>query len=116
MTTPVTNQGPTMQGMSQQQRGYTPGFPPPFGLEQYLGQPAQYGGFPQQFPGQQQAPGIQFHTQQLQQIVPSLVSQLLPIAQQVILPQLVATAAQQIPAHLYQLVAPGLPARFPPLT
>ena len=50
MTTPVTTQSPATQGMSQQQRGYTPGFPPPFGLEQYLGQ-QQHGGFPQQHGG-----------------------------------------------------------------
>lgn len=126
MTTPVTTQGPTAQGMSQQQRGYMPGFPPPFGLEQYLGQPSQHGGFPQyggspqqyggfpqshmqaQFPGQQQLPWLQSqnqHNPQTQQIVQSLVSQLLPIAQQVILPQVVATATQQITAHLQQFVA-----------
>lgn len=88
MTTPVTAQGSAAQGMSPQQHGYTPGFPPPLGLEQYLGQPQQYAGFPQ-----------------IQQIVQSLVSQLLPVAQQIILPQVVATAAQQIPVHLQQLVA-----------
>jgi hypothetical protein len=82
------------------------GFPPPLGIEQYLGQPQQYGGQPQQygmqpqFPGQQQLP--------VQQIVTSLVSQLLPIAQQVILPQVVAAATQQIPWHLQQLVAQQL--------
>src|SRR6266480_2954899 len=91
MTTPVTAQGPAVQGISMQQQG----FPPPLGIEQYLGQPQQFGGSPQQyggspqqsymqpqFPGQQQLP--------VQQIVTSLVSQLLPIAQQVILPQVVA--------------------------
>jgi len=102
MTTPVTAQGPAVQGISMQQQG----FPPPLGIEQYLGQPQQYGGFPQQsymqpqFPGQQQLP--------VQQIVTSLVSQLLPIAQQVILPQVVAAATQQIPWHLQQLVAQQL--------
>jgi hypothetical protein len=113
--------------MSTQQQGYAPGFPPPLGIEQYLGQPQQYGGFPQswgspqqstggfpnqyggawqqshvpsQFPGQQQLP--------IQQIVQALVSQLLPIAQQVILPQVVAIATQQIPQHLQQFVAQQL--------
>ena len=113
MTIPTTTQGPTMQGMSPQQ-GYPQGFPPPLGIEQYLGQPQQYGGFPpqyggspQQSPMQWQFPGQQQLSGQLpiQQIVQSLVSQLLPIAQQVILPQVVATAAQQIPVHLQQLVA-----------
>jgi hypothetical protein len=115
MTTPVTTQGPATQGMSTQQ-GYAPGFPPPLGIEQYLGQPQQYGGLPQQFsmqspyPGQQQFPGQQAFGQQvpIQQIITSLVSQLLPVAQQVILPQVVATAVQQIPWHLQQLVAQQL--------
>src|SRR6266568_308723 len=109
MTTPVTAQGPAGQGMSTQQ-GYAPGFPPPLGIEQYLGQPQQYGSFPQQFYAQPQFPGQQqpqFPGQQgpMQQIVQSLVSQLLPIAHQLILPQVVATATQQIPQHLQQLVA-----------
>src|SRR6266702_6949624 len=131
MTTPVTAQGPAVQGMSTQQ-GYAPGFPPPLGIEQYLGQPQQYGGFPQswgapqqfmggfpqpyggtpqqsymqpQFPGQQLLSGQQLP---IQQIVQALVSQLLPIAQQVILPQVVATATQQIPQHLQQLVSQQL--------
>jgi hypothetical protein len=124
MTTPVTAQGPAFLGMSTTQQGYAPGFPPPLGLEQYFGQPQQYGGFPawygspQQFPMQSQFPGMQsqFPGQQLfgqhhapiQQIVPALVSQLLPIAQQVILPQVVATAAQQIPWYLQQLVTQQL--------
>jgi hypothetical protein len=118
MTTPVTAQGLAAQGMSTQQQGYAPGFPPPLGIEQYFGQqhfgqpqhwssPQQYGGaMPslfsgQQFPGQQHL-GTQPH--QVQQIVQALVSQLLPIAQQVILPQVVATATQQIPYQLQQLV------------
>jgi hypothetical protein len=123
MTTPVTAHGPAVQGMSTQQQGYAPGFPPPLGIEQYLGQPQQYGGFPQQFMGgdpqqhggatqqpymQSQFPGQQqLAAQQLpvQQIVQTLVSQLLPIAQQVILPQVVATATLQIAQHVQQLVA-----------
>jgi hypothetical protein len=143
MTSPVTTQGPAIQGMSTPQQGYAPGFPPPLGLEQYLGQPQQYGGyFPQyggfptsfgspqqfpmqsqfpsqsqvpwqsQFPGQAQVPwqAQQFghHHSPIQQIVPSLVTQLLPIAQQVILPQVVATATQQIPWYLQQLVTQQL--------
>jgi hypothetical protein len=138
MTTPVTAQGPAFQGMSTPQQGYGPGFPPPLGLEQYLGQPQQYGGFPawygspQQVPMQSQYAGQlpfgqqsfgqqpfgqfgqqpfgpfgQYHSQ-IQQIVPLLVTQLLPIAQQVILPQVVATAAQQIPWYLQQLVTQQL--------
>jgi len=37
-------------------------------------------------------------------MVQSLVSQLLPIAHQVIVPQVLAIAMQQIPMHLQQLV------------
>lgn len=148
MTSPVTTQGPAIYGMSTPQQGYAPGFPPPLGIEQYLGQPQQYGGFPtqsggspmwygspqqfsaqsqfpgqqmqSQFPGQQQPFGQygqsqQFGQQQfpIQQIVTSLVSQLLPIAQQVILPQVVATAMQQIPWHLQQLVTQQLAGQQP---
>ena len=102
MTTPVTAQGPAIQGMSTQQQGYTPSFPAPLGIEQYLGQPQQYGGFPQQSYTQSQFPGQQ---PQVQQIAQSLLTQLLPIAHQVILPQVLTTAMQQIPMHLQQLVA-----------
>lgn len=127
MTVPVATQGTAMQGISPQQQGYPQGFPPPLGIEQYIGQPQQYPGFPQQYLGfpqqyagfpqqvggspqqsntQWQFPGQQpFGQLPIQQIVQSLVSQLLPIAQQVILPQVVATAAQQIPVHLQQFVA-----------
>ena len=131
MTTPVTTQGPATQGMSTPQQGYAPGFPPPLGLEQYLGQSQQYGGIPTpyggfpspygspqqfsmqpQFSGQPQSfgPPQSFGQPNLpvQQIVPSLVSQLLPIVQQVILPQVVATATQQIPWYLQQLVTQQL--------
>jgi hypothetical protein len=108
MTTPVTAQGPAVTGMSTQQQGYTPGFPPPLGIEQYLGQPQQYGGFGQQYGGLQQSymqPQSTGQQGPIQQIVQSLVSQLLPVAYQVILPQVLATAMQQIPIHLQQLVA-----------
>src|SRR5260370_27845534 len=117
MTTPVTAQGPGIQGMSTPQQGYAPGFPPPLGIEQYLGQP-QNSGQPQQYgftqpqcPGQSQFPGQQqLFGQQLpiQQIVQSVVSQLLPLAHQVIVPQVLAIAMQQIPLHLQQLVAQQL--------
>jgi hypothetical protein len=117
MTTPVTAQGPAIQGMSTQQQSYAPGFPPPLGIEQYLGQPQQHGGFPQYgFPQSWGSPhqftggfsGSQQLTAQpppIQQVVQALMSQLLPIAHQVILPQVVATATQQIPQYLQQLVA-----------
>ena len=68
----------TTQGPGTQTMHQTP-FPPPFGLEQQLG--------PQIY-GQQQ-----------------MVSQLLPIAYQVILPQVVATATQQIQQYVQYLVS-----------
>src|SRR6266567_561530 len=113
MTTSVTAAGPAIQGMSAQQQGYTPSFPAPLGIEQYLGQPQQYGGLTQQYGGlpqqaytQSQFPGQQLIAgqQQAQQIAQSVVNQLLPIAHQVILPHVLATAMQQIPMHLQQLV------------
>jgi hypothetical protein len=74
-------------------------FPPSFGLEQYLG--PQWGG--QQLPGQtfggQQSPGQTFGGQQ------QMVAQLLPIAYQAILPQVVATAAQQIQQYVQYLAS-----------
>lgn len=106
MTTPVTAQGPAVQGMPAP--GYPPGFPPPLGIEQYLGPDRPYGGFPQQsflpaqFPGWQQLFGQQ---SQIHPAAQSLAAQLLPIAQQVILPQVVAAAVAQIQVHLHQLVA-----------
>ncbi|MFI6325174.1 hypothetical protein ACIBG8_47195 [Nonomuraea sp. NPDC050556] len=59
------------------QQGYAPGFPAPLGIE------GSYGVHPQ---------------------VQQLVSQLLPIAQQYILPQVVSIATQQIHQQLQQLV------------
>ena len=113
MTTPVTTQGPAMQGMPSQQ-GYMPGFPAPLGIEQYLGQQQPYGGSTQQSYMQPQFPGTQLPGQQNQihQIVQPLVSQLLPIAQQVILPQVVATAVQQIQVYLHQFVTQQLNSQF----
>jgi hypothetical protein len=94
MTSPLTAQGPGTQAMHQ-----TP-FPVPFGLEQYPGQ-QQWGG--QQFPGQlfggQQLPGQQFQGGGQQQIV----AQLLPIAYQAILPQVIATATQQVHQYVQYL-------------
>lgn len=83
MTTPITAQNPA-QSMPGTQ--LTP-FPPSFGLE------SQYGG--QMWPGSQQ----QQHPQQQQ------MSQLLTVAYQVILPQVIATAAQQIQQYVQYLVS-----------
>jgi hypothetical protein len=116
MTSPVTAQNPAIQGMSSQQQGSAPSFPVPLGIEQYLGQPQQYAGLAQQYGGQPQQSYLQsqFPGQQpilgqqqfqVQQIAQSLLTQLLPVAHQVILPQVLATAMQQIPMYLQQLCA-----------
>jgi hypothetical protein len=108
----LTAQGLAGSGILPQQGTVTPGFPSPIGAEQYLGTTQQYG-FPQQhwypypqqqgFPQQHEFPQQQGFPQQGQQ-VSQLVGQILPIAQQMILPQVIALAAQQIQQHVQQLV------------
>jgi len=129
MTSPAITQGSAITGGPAQQ-GYSQGFPSPLGIEQYLGQPQlyggqqqpwstqQYGGFQQPY-GQPQFPGQQFAGQyfpgqqgQVHQVVQSLVTQLLPVAHQVILPQVLASAMQQIPLHLQQFLAQQVGSQF----
>jgi hypothetical protein len=127
----LTAQGQAGSGILPQQGIFTPGFPPPFGAEQYQGTAQQYGlptpGWPQgpygmqapygqfpwslsqsQFGGQaqqgfgQQAPGQV--PQQVQQVFGQLIGQILPIAEQMILPQVIALAVQQVQQHVQQLV------------
>jgi len=127
----LTPQGLFGSGIPSQQGTFTPGFPPPIGVEQYLGTtqqlgyPAQgwqqmpygmqapYGQFPWstaqgQF-GTQMPPGFgqptagQWPQQQIQQVVQQLLGQILPVAQQMILPQVIALAVQQIQQHVQQL-------------
>ena len=111
MTTPIATQGPGTQGMQQAP------FPPPFGLEQYLG--PQFGGqqygqpqFGGQQSGGQQFPGQQYGASQFQGQQhggqQQMVAQLLPLAYQAILPQVIATAAQQIQQHVQYLVTQQL--------
>jgi hypothetical protein len=127
----LTAQGQAGSGILPQQGIFTPGFPPPFGAEQYQGTAQQYGfptpGWPQgpygmqapygQFPwnpgqsqfGGQAQPGFGPQAQgqgphQVQQAVQQLIGQILPIAQQMILPQVLALAVQQVQQHVQQLV------------
>lgn len=88
-----------------------PGFPPPIGAEQFFGVPSPYGAqaYQQQTPyGTQAQPGYQ---QQPAGSLPSLqavqqvAAQIAPIAQQAILPQVIAVAMQQVHQQLLQLVA-----------
>jgi hypothetical protein len=76
------------------------GFPPPIGAEQVFGLPSPYG--IQAQPGYQQPqPGIAQYLQAAQQIA----AQVAPIAQQAILPQVIAVAMQQVQQQLPQLIA-----------
>ena len=78
----------------------------PFGGQQM--QPQMYGQLPSygqtQGSGHAQGFGQAQGSPQVQQAVQSVVSQLLPIAYQVILPQVVAITTHQIQQHLQQLV------------
>jgi hypothetical protein len=131
----ASTQGLTVQGLAgsgtpSQPGSVSPGFPPPFGAEQYFGVPYQHGfqpyGWPQaaygiQAPyGQPQGPvqnpygnqgqfgfqqpnAGQFPPQQVQQLI-QLVGQILPIAQQMILPQVIAQAVQLVQQQAQQLI------------
>jgi hypothetical protein len=127
----ASTQGLTAQGLAGSQQGtFTPGFPPAIGAEQYLGTTQQYGfpaqGWPQapygmqppygqpswspvqgQFGGQA-PPGFGQGTGQLPQhqihhVYQQLIGQILPIAQQMILPQVIALAVQQVQQQVQQL-------------
>jgi hypothetical protein len=128
----ASTQGLTAQGLAGSQQGtFTPGFPPAIGPEQYLGTTQQYGfpgqGWPQapygiqppygqppwssgqgQFGGQGQ-PGFgqgtgQLPQHQIEQVFQQFIGQILPMAQQVILPQVIALAVQQVQQQVQQLV------------
>ena len=123
----LTAQGLAGSGFLPQQGGFTPGFPPTIGAEQYLGTAQQHGyqtpGWPQwshgmqspygqppwapgqaQFGGPPQAGFGQGTQQQVQQVFGQLIGQILPIAEQMILPQVIALAVQQVQQHVQQLV------------
>lgn len=116
----LTAQGLAGSGILPQQGTFTPGFPPSIGAEQYLGTVQQQYGFPtpgwqqgpygMQAPYGQAPPGFgqwtagQVPQQQVQQDFLQLIGQILPIAQQMILPQVIALALQQVQQHVHQLV------------
>jgi hypothetical protein len=121
----LTAQGLAGSGILPQQGTTVPGFPPAIGAEQYLGTAPQYGyqtpGWPPG-PTGMQAPHGQFPWSPVQaqfggqaqagfgqgtgqQPFAELIGQLLPIAQQVILPQVIAMAVQQVQQHVQQLAA-----------
>jgi hypothetical protein len=92
---------PAQQGTFGPGFGFvSPGFPPPIGAEQAFGLPSPYG--IQAQPGYQQPlPGAVPYLQAVQQ----LAAQVVPIAQQAILPQVIAVAMQQVHQQLPQLIA-----------
>src|SRR5215469_15299603 len=126
----ITAQGLAGSGIPFPQGSYSPGFPSPIGAEQYFGSTQQYGlqppSWPQGFYGTQlpygqpqgpvqspyatQAPSgfsqqnAGTSPQQVQQLVQQLAGQILPIAQQMILPQVVAQAVQLVQQQVQQLI------------
>jgi len=122
-------QGLAGSGIPSPQGSFVPGFPPPIGAEHYFATPSPYGfqtyGWPQATYGMQppygQQPGpvqIPYHSQpafgfppsagqygpQQQQLIQQLVGQILPIAQQMILPQVIAQAVQLVQQQAQQLI------------
>jgi hypothetical protein len=98
-------------GISYQQ-GFGPGFPTPIGAEQLFGSGQHYGVQPSFWP---QAPyGMQdlygrpaaghVMPQQVQQLVGQLTGQILPVAEQIVLPQVIALAVQLVQQHVQQLM------------
>jgi hypothetical protein len=128
----LTAQGLAGSGILPQQGTYTPGFPPAIGAEQYQGTAQLYGfptpGWPQgpygmqasygqnpwsPFQGQfggQAPPGLGQVPQQ--QAFGQLIGQILPIAQQMILPQVIAMAVQQVQQQVQQLATQLLQAQL----
>lgn len=111
----VQTQGFTAQGAFPGQQGlFGPGFPTPPGTEQLFGgqqpysapspygQPSPYGH--QQWPQNQASYGSQAPSGGVQQIIAQL-AQLIATAQQVIVPQAVGLAVQQVCQQLPQLIA-----------
>ncbi len=102
MTAAIPGFNPTgaysaQQQPMHQQGGFTPGFGSPIGAEQQYGLQQQHGSAGQNL----------FQSPQVQQ----LVSQIVQIAQQTILPQVVGLAVQQIQQQVTQLVAQQLAAQ-----
>jgi len=95
------------------QQGFSPGFPTPIGAEQFFGGGQHYGVQPSFWP---QAPyGIQdlygraaatghVMPQQVQQLVSQLTGQILPVAEQIVLPQVIALAVQLVQQQVQQLM------------
>ena len=94
------------------QQGLGPAFPTPIGAEQFLGFGQHYGFQPSLWPqgpygGQdvytRPAAG-QVMPQQVQQLVSQLTGQILPVAEQIVLPQVIALAVQLVQQHVQQLM------------
>lgn len=99
---------PTWLAQTQPMTQMPQGVQAPFGGQSPFGGQTQFGG-QSPFAGQAQFgaqwPYGQPWTQQVPPVVQQLAAQILPIAQQVILPQVIIAAIQQIQQHVTQLVA-----------
>jgi hypothetical protein len=121
----VTAQGLFPQGVTPQGIGSQPGsfgfaFPAPIGAEQFFGipqalgwqqptwqQPAYAGPSPYAMPVPYGQPSW-VQPQQAQQVIGQLVWQILPVAQQMILPQILAMGVQVVQQLIAQMVVPQL--------
>jgi hypothetical protein len=94
------------------QQGLSPGFPAPIGAEQFFGIGQHYGFQPSIWP--QTSYGVpdlysrptagQVMPQQAQQLVSQLTGQILPVAEQIVLPQVIALAVQLVQQQVHQLM------------
>ena len=116
----LSPQGLTAQGMGIQAGSFGSPFPPPIGTEQFLGSSQAFGGqlpisaqpgYPAQSPFGLQVPyGNHVPNGQLQAqpIIGQLVGQILPLAQQAILPQVIAMTTQVVQQLIAQLAVPQM--------
>ena len=93
-------------------QGVSPGFPAPIGAEQFFGVGQHYGFQPSFWP---QTPygvpdpygrptAAQVMPQQAQQLVSQLTGQILPVAEQIVLPQVIALAVHLVQQQVHQLM------------
>jgi hypothetical protein len=87
----LTAQGLAGSGIPSQQGSFSPELLPTIGADQYFGAAQQ--------PNAGQVP-----PQQVQQLIQQLVGQILPVAQQMILPQVIAQAVQLVHQQTQQLI------------
>lgn len=94
------------------QQGPGPAFPTPIGAEQFFGAGQQYGSqssfWPQAPYGMQDPYGRpaagHVMPQEVQQLVSQLTGQILPVAEQIVLPRVIAIAVQLVQQQVQQLM------------